>query len=171
MIWAPRMKLATVWMQDRPLDFELTQSLLYRLQKGKTRASRCRMKSLTEDTALTQSKMGPRCNLLMRILLSNKKGSFIIAEKMASKTMPFQIATVWWQNLKNKDRYEDLKDELLFLRWSTKTFFKWQWSRLRSCEARAQARTRSKSPYGWFSTWWCEIYLQMCSQPPKWGWH
>lgn len=69
---------------------------------------------------------------------------------MASQTMPVQIITVWWQNLGNRDRYEDLKDELLFLRWPTKMFFKWQWLRLRGCGTKVQVRKRTKLPLDGF---------------------
>lgn len=105
--------------------------------------------NLSKDTALTQSKTAPKCRLLTCAFFSDKKNSLVTEERMSSKTMPFQVARVWWQDL----RYEDLKDELLSLRWLTTMFFKWQWWRLRGCGAKAPAKTRIKSPWGCFPTW------------------
>lgn len=63
-----RRKLATVSKQGHSqldqLDFELAQRLVYNAE-GRAQSFRCRMWSLTKETALTQSKMGPRCRLLM----------------------------------------------------------------------------------------------------------
>lgn len=88
-----------------------------------------------------------RCGL-MCTFFSN---SLIAEKKKTSKTHPNSHSVM--TKPEKPGQVEDLKDEFLSLRWPTKMFCKWQWLRLRCYGARAQAKTKTKSSYGWFSTW------------------